>query len=159
MSRVVVTMTVNGEEMTAETLVRSTLLDLIRDGYGLTGTHAGCEQGACGACSVMLDGKLVRSCLVVAVAAAGRSVTTIEGIGAPDSLSPIQRAMVDHHGLQCAFCTPGMVMSALDVLSRPGPLSEREVREALAGNLCRCTGYTGIISAVMEITERQAGPP
>ena len=159
MSRVVVTMTVNGEEMTAEALVRSTLLDLIRDGFGLTGTHAGCEQGACGACSVMLDGKLVRSCLVLAVAAAGQSVTTIEGIGRPDSLSPIQQAMVDHHGLQCGFCTPGMVMSALDVLSRPGPLAEREVREALAGNLCRCTGYTGIISAVMEVAERQAGLP
>jgi carbon-monoxide dehydrogenase small subunit len=142
---------INGEPYVAPSDPRTSLLDFIRDEAGLTGTHAGCEQGACGACSVLLDGRAIRSCLMLAVSAAGRRVTTIEGVSAGGELHPLQRALIRHHGLQCGFCTPGVVMTALDLLAcRPGRLTEAEVREAMSGNLCRCTGYSGIVAAVIE---------
>lgn len=128
---------------------RLTLADFLRERCQLTGTHLGCEHGVCGACSVLLDGDAVRACLVFAVQADGAEVTTVEGIASPDgTLSPVQAAFRDHHGLQCGFCTPGFVVSVTAFLrDNPDP-TEAEIREGLSGNLCRCTGYQGIISAV-----------
>ncbi|MEU1997644.1 (2Fe-2S)-binding protein [Nocardia gamkensis] len=128
---------------------RLTLADYLRDKCGLTGTHLGCEHGVCGACTVMLDGQAVRACLVFAVQADGAELTTVEGIAGPDGeLSPVQAAFREKHGLQCGFCTPGFIVSATAFLrDNPDP-SETEIREALSGNLCRCTGYQGIVSAV-----------
>ena len=126
-----------------------TLLDCLREEWALTGTHAGCEHGVCGACTVLLDGAAVRSCLVFAVQADGQEVTTVEGLSAPDGgLSDVQAAFRDHHGLQCGFCTPGFVVSVTAFLrDNPHPTDD-EIRDALSGNLCRCTGYQGIIAAV-----------
>jgi carbon-monoxide dehydrogenase small subunit len=133
---------------------RLTLADYLRTRCGLTGTHLGCEHGVCGACTVLLDGEAVRACLVFAVQADGTEVTTVEGIAAPDGrLSPVQAAFRDHHGLQCGFCTPGFVVSATAFLrENPNP-SDAEIREALSGNLCRCTGYQGIVNAVRAAAE------
>jgi carbon-monoxide dehydrogenase small subunit len=150
-----VNLTVNGTARSVTTDARVSLLDFLRDGLGLTGSHAGCEQGACGACSVLLDGQVVRSCLVLAASCEGRLVTTIEALGGPGNLHPLQQAMLEHHGLQCGFCTPGMVLSALDLLERSPHPTERQVREALSGNLCRCTGYSGIVAAVVEVGSSQ----
>jgi carbon-monoxide dehydrogenase small subunit len=142
---------VNGTVVEIEVEARETLLDVLREQLGLTGTHSGCEQGSCGACTVLVDGEVVRSCLVLAVQLTGRSVTTIEALGTPDSLHPIQEALHRHHGLQCGFCTPGIVLAAVDLLeTNPSP-SEDQIREALAGNLCRCTGYAGIVAAIAEL--------
>jgi aerobic-type carbon monoxide dehydrogenase small subunit (CoxS/CutS family) len=143
-------LTVNGTARSVTADVRVSLLDFLREELGLTGTHAGCEQGACGACSVLLDGEVVRSCLVLAVSCEGRSVTTIEALGDPGHIHPLQQAMLEHDGLQCGFCTPAMVLSGLDLLTRHPEPTEREVREALSGNLCRCTGYSGIVAAVLQ---------
>lgn len=128
---------------------RLTLADFLRERCGLTGTHLGCEHGVCGACTVLLDGDAVRSCLVFAVQADGRAVTTIEGLDGPDGgLSPVQQAFQDHHGLQCGFCTPGFVVTAEAFLrDNPDPTDD-EIREAVSGNLCRCTGYQGILAAL-----------
>ena len=128
---------------------RLTLADFLRERCGLTGTHLGCEHGVCGACTVLLDGDAVRSCLVFAVQADGHEVTTIEGLGGPDGdLSPVQQAFRDHHGLQCGFCTPGFVVTAEAFLrDNPDP-TDGEIREAVSGNLCRCTGYQGILAAL-----------
>lgn len=156
---VAVGLVVNGREVQVSVEARATLLDTVREQLGLTGTHAGCEQGACGACSVLLDGEVVRSCLVLAVSVAGRSITTIEGIGAPERLHPLQGAMRRHHGLQCGFCTPGVVLSALDLLARVQRPDEEQVRNALAGNLCRCTGYAGLVAAVVAAGREMGGPP
>jgi aerobic carbon-monoxide dehydrogenase small subunit len=144
-------LTVNGTARCVTTNVRVSLLDFLRDELGLTGAHSGCEQGACGACSVLLDGEVVRSCLVLAASCEGHSVTTIEGLGGSEDLDPLQQAMLEHHGLQCGFCTPAMVLTALDLLRRNPRPNEREVRQALSGNLCRCTGYSGIVAAVLEV--------
>lgn len=149
-----ITMTVNGEERTATVEPRLTLADFLRDECRLTGTHLGCEHGVCGACTVLVDGGAVRSCLMFAVQAEGADVTTIEGIAAPDgALSPVQAAFRDCHGLQCGFCTPGFVVSVTAFLrDNPAP-SDSDIRDALTGNLCRCTGYQGIIQAVRRATE------
>jgi carbon-monoxide dehydrogenase small subunit len=146
-----VRMTVNGTTRQASVEPRLTLADFLRDHCQLTGTHLGCEHGVCGACTVLLDGAAVRSCLVFAVQADGAEVTTIEGIAAPDgTLSPVQEAFRDCHGLQCGFCTPGFVVSVTAFLrDNPDPTDD-EVREGLAGNLCRCTGYQGILAAVRQ---------
>jgi carbon-monoxide dehydrogenase small subunit len=141
---------VNGGGVEIEVNGRDTLLDVLRERLGLTGTHAGCEHGACGACTVIIDGALARSCLVLAVQLDGQSVSTIEAIGTPDSLHPVQAAFQRHHGLQCGYCTPGMVLAAIDLLSHNGQPTESEVRRALAGNLCRCTGYAGVVEAVLD---------
>ncbi|HEX3592184.1 MAG TPA: (2Fe-2S)-binding protein [Pseudonocardiaceae bacterium] len=144
-----VELTVNGERATLDVEPRRTLADALRENLGLTGTHLGCEHGVCGACTVLVDDQPVRACLMFAVQAEGSTVTTVEGLAAPDgSLHPLQQAFCDHHGLQCGFCTPGMLMSALALLRRePNPGRDR-IREELSGNICRCTGYTGIIDAV-----------
>jgi carbon-monoxide dehydrogenase small subunit len=148
---------VNGDPYPLPGDPRVSLLDFVRERAGLTGTHAGCEQGACGACTVLLDGRAVRSCLVLAVSAAGRKVTTVEGVTPAAGMHPVQEALVRHHGLQCGYCTPGMVLTAIDLLDNTaGPLSETEVREAVSGNLCRCTGYSGIVAAIVELA---AGKP
>ena len=149
-----VEMTVNGERRRGVVDARLTLADYLREDCALTGTHLGCEHGVCGACTVLLDGEAVRSCLMFAVQAAGAEVTTIEGLGGPDgALSPIQDAFREEHGLQCGFCTPGFVVSVTALLQENPAPSETEIREALSGNLCRCTGYQGIIGAV----QRAAG--
>jgi carbon-monoxide dehydrogenase small subunit len=141
--------TVNGQRRRAVIEPRLTLADFLREVCQLTGTHLGCEHGVCGACTVLLDGQAVRSCLVFAVQADGGEITTVEGIAAADgTLSPVQQALRDNHGLQCGFCTPGFVVSVTAFLrDNPAPTDE-QVRDALSGNLCRCTGYQGIIAAV-----------
>ena len=146
-----VSLVVNGREVSGEVEDRTLLVDFLRGGLSLTGTHVGCDTSQCGACVVLVDGVSVKSCAVFAVELAGRSVTTIEGMANPDgSLGVIQQAFRDNHGLQCGFCTPGMVMTAADLLSRNPDPSEREVREYLEGNLCRCTGYHNIVKAILD---------
>jgi len=145
-----VTMTVNGRAVSGEVEGRTLLVQFLREGLGLTGTHVGCDTSQCGACVVHVDGAAVKACAVFALDAEGASVRTIEGMANADgSLSPIQQAFQDHHGLQCGFCTPGMVMSAAALLAENPRPSEREVREYLEGNLCRCTGYHNIVKAIM----------
>ena len=140
---------VNGRPRRDTVPPRLTLADYLRERCQLTGTHLGCEHGACGACSVLLDGQAVRSCLVFAVQADDSDVTTVEGIASPDGeLSPVQAALREHHGLQCGFCTPGFVISATAFLRDTPDPTQQQIREGLSGNLCRCTGYQGIITAV-----------
>ena len=142
-------LTVNGQLQTHEVAPRTLLVYFLRETLGLTGTHVGCETSACGACTVWLDGVAVKSCTLLAVQADGGEVTTIEGLAGTDELHPVQQAFWESHGLQCGFCTPGMVMAAADLLkSNPRP-SEAEVRAGLKGNLCRCTGYQNIVDAVL----------
>ncbi|HZX25007.1 MAG TPA: (2Fe-2S)-binding protein [Woeseiaceae bacterium] len=147
----------NGEPVSVEVEARTLLVDALRGGLGKTGTHVGCDTSQCGACVVHLDGRSVKSCSLLAVQAAGRRVTTIEGIGADGGLHPLQAAFREHHGLQCGYCTPGMIMSALDLLqSNPDP-DDAEIREWLEGNLCRCTGYHGIVRAVRAAAAEMRG--
>jgi carbon-monoxide dehydrogenase small subunit len=149
MSRYLVAMEVNGTKMEAAVEPRKTLADFLREDCRLTGTHLGCEHGVCGACTVMLDGSAVRSCLVFAVQASGREVTTVEGLAGPGGeLNPVQAAFRAEHGLQCGFCTPGFVVSATAFLQENPNPTDQEIREAMSGNLCRCTGYQGILRAV-----------
>jgi carbon-monoxide dehydrogenase small subunit len=152
-----ISVTVNGRPYERTAPVRKLLADFLREDLGLTGTHLGCEHGVCGACTVQLDGQGVRSCLLLAVQVDGRSVTTIEGLaGEAGKLHPIQRAFWDNHGLQCGFCTPGMVLSAADLLAVNPEPSEREIREAMSGNLCRCTGYHFIVDAIQAAARTMA---
>lgn len=144
-----VSVTVNGKAVAAEIEPRTLLVQLLRDRLGLTGTHIGCDTSQCGACVVHLNGKAVKSCTVLALSCEGAKVTTIEGIGSPAKLHPMQQSFQDHHALQCGFCTPGMIMSALDLISRKGTrLDEATIRKELEGNLCRCTGYHNIVRAI-----------
>jgi len=145
-------MTVNGTPQRGTVEPRLTLADFLRERCGLTGTHLGCEHGVCGACTVLLDGEAIRSCLVFAVQASGQDVTTVEGLSGPDGgLTPVQEAFREQHGLQCGFCTPGFVVSVTAFLrDHPDPTDE-QIREGLSGNLCRCTGYQGIIAAVRAV--------
>jgi len=155
-----VTLSVNGVRRTASVEPRITLADVLRDELGLTGTHVGCEHGVCGACTVLLDGRSVRSCLLFAVQAAGQEVTTVEGLAAADgTLHPLQKAFHDAHGLQCGFCTPGFLMAARELLDENPSPTESEVRTWLSGNLCRCTGYQNIVDAVLLAAERMRGAP
>ena len=144
-----VTINVNGEQRTDEIEPRLLLVHYLRDHLGLTGTHVGCDTSNCGACTVHLNGDAVKSCTVLAAQADGAEVTTIEGLGSEGALHPVQEGFWEHHGLQCGYCTPGMIMAGADLLAKNSDPSEAEVREALAGNLCRCTGYHNIIKAVM----------
>ena len=145
----VVTMTVNGRSVSADVEARTLLVQLLREHLRLTGTHVGCDTSQCGCCTVHLDGKGVKSCTVLAVACRGANVVTIEGIAPTGGLHPMQQAFHEHHGLQCGFCTPGMIMSALDIVKRNGnDLNEHTIREELEGNLCRCTGYHIIVKAI-----------
>jgi carbon-monoxide dehydrogenase small subunit len=155
---ILVAMTVNGEPRRGQVEPRRTLADFLREDCRLTGTHLGCEHGVCGACTVLVDGAAVRSCLMFAVQADGCQVTTVEGLGSPDGqLNPVQAAFREAHGLQCGFCTPGFVVSATAYLrDHPDP-TDQEIREALSGNLCRCTGYQGILKAVRLAAEAGVG--
>ena len=150
-----ITLTVNGKRHEAEAEVRMTLADFLRHQLGLTGTHLGCEHGVCGACTILLDGLSARSCLLLAVQANGHEITTVEGIApSDDKLSPLQEAFRDNHGLQCGFCTPGMLITLTEFLrDNPDP-TEAEVRIAISGNLCRCTGYQGIVDAALDAAKR-----
>ena len=144
-----ISMEVNGEAREGDVEPRMLLVHHIRDNLGLTGTNVGCDTSSCGACTVLLDGESVKSCTVLAVQANGRSITTIEGLAPPGELHPVQAAFREHHGLQCGFCTPGMVMAAVSLLNEHPSPTESDVREGLEGNLCRCTGYHNIVKAVM----------
>jgi carbon-monoxide dehydrogenase small subunit len=152
-----VTLRVNGKERTAEVDVRTLLVDLLRERLQLTGTHVGCDTSQCGACTVLVEGRSVKSCTTLALDAEGADVTTIEGLSTNGRLHPMQAAFKEHHGLQCGFCTPGMVLSAVDLASRNGHPSEAEVRKWLDGNLCRCTGYHNIVKAVQAGVQAMGG--
>jgi carbon-monoxide dehydrogenase small subunit len=155
-----VRLNVNGDEHTLEVEPRLLLVHALRDELGLTGTHVGCDTSNCGACTVHLDGQAVKSCTVLTVQADGAEVTTIEGMGTEDNLHPLQESFWNNHGLQCGYCTPGMIMAAAGLLAENGNPSEDEVRHALEGNLCRCTGYHNIVKSVLDAASKsgsQAG--
>ena len=143
-----VTLIINGRSYSVRVEPRRTLVDAIREECGQTGTHIGCEHGVCGACTVLLDGAPVRSCLMFAVQAADKEIRTVEGLGSADNLSPLQRAFMEHHALQCGFCTPGFLMLVTGVLEREPDISDEDLLDVLSSNLCRCTGYQNIIKAV-----------
>lgn len=143
-----VTVTVNGEAATGLAEPRTLLSDFLRHGLGLTGTHVGCEQGVCGACTVRIDGAIARSCLTFAVSVNGASIETVEGLDYGEALHPIQRAFQEEHGLQCGFCTPGLLLTTQALLEANADPSDREIRDFLSGNVCRCTGYQGVVAAV-----------
>ncbi|HKO09745.1 MAG TPA: (2Fe-2S)-binding protein [Alphaproteobacteria bacterium] len=149
MTAVTVSMTVNGKPVTATVEARTLLVQLLRESLLLTGTHVGCDTSQCGACVVDVDGRSLKSCTLLAVQAQGAQVTTIEGLAKDGKLHPMQEAFRENHGLQCGFCTPGMVMSALDLVKHNADPSEREVREWLEGNICRCTGYHNIVKSIL----------
>jgi aerobic-type carbon monoxide dehydrogenase small subunit (CoxS/CutS family) len=142
---------VNGEQVELEVPARRLLVHFLRDDLGLTGTHIGCDTGNCGACTIHLDGEPVKSCMLLAVQADGARITTVEGLSADGELTPLQRAFSEHHALQCGYCTPGMLMSASALLQRNPHPTEEEVRYALQGNICRCTGYVNIVEAVVAV--------
>jgi aerobic carbon-monoxide dehydrogenase small subunit len=149
-----VTMTVNGRQVSGDVEDRTLLVHFIRDKLGLTGTHVGCDTSQCGTCVVHMDGKSIKSCSILAAQAAGSSITTIEGLAKDGELHPVQAAFKANHGLQCGFCTPGMVMTAVDMINRyGGRLDEKTVRENLEGNICRCTGYHNIVKAILAAAE------
>lgn len=152
-----INVSVNGRAYARDVEPRTLLVHFLRDTLGLTGTHVGCDTSQCGSCAVLLEGRGVKSCTVLAVQADGRSVTTIEGMATADALHPLQAAFRETHGLQCGFCTPGMIMSAADLLSQNSNPSEDEIRVALEGNLCRCTGYHNIVKAVQHAAHTMAG--
>ncbi|MHB1811495.1 MAG: (2Fe-2S)-binding protein [Thermoplasmataceae archaeon] len=145
-----VTVTINGKEYSSKVEPRMLLVHFIRDVAGLTGTHVGCDTSNCGACTVVLDGKAVKSCTVLAVQCDNKRITTVEGLSKDGKLHPIQKSFVDKHGLQCGYCTSGMIMTSFWLLQRNRNPSEKQIREALSGNLCRCTGYENIVKAVKE---------
>jgi len=149
-----ITVRVNGGTRTGSVEARKTLADFLREDLDLTGTHTGCEHGVCGACTVIVDGRAVRSCLMLAVQAAGSEVTTIEGLAPDGAMSTLQEAMWDSHSFQCGFCTPGFVMQASAFLKAHPEAGEQQIREALSGNICRCTGYQSIIDGVLLAAER-----
>jgi carbon-monoxide dehydrogenase small subunit len=156
-----VTLTVNGRRMSGDCEDRTLLVNFIRDDLGMTGTHVGCDTNQCGACVIHMDGRSVKSCSILAVQASGSEITTIEGLAKDGELHPVQAAFQDNHGLQCGFCTPGMVMASVDLIRRHGGnLDEATVRRELDGNICRCTGYHNIVKAVLaaasEMSTRQA---
>ena len=148
-ARLVVAAEVNGEQVELEVPARRLLVHFLRDDLGLTGTHVGCDTGNCGACTIHVNGEPVKSCMLLAVQADGAKITTVEGLAANGELTPLQRAFNEHHALQCGYCTPGMLMSASALLERNASPSEQDVRVALQGNICRCTGYVNIVEAVM----------
>jgi len=150
MTRCLIALNINGESYDVQVEPRRTLADTIRDGCGLTGTHIGCEHGVCGACTVLVDGAPVRSCLMFAVQAAGKQIRTVEGLGGDH---PLQRAFTAHHALQCGFCTAGFLMLAAGVLEQEPTISEEQLREALDANICRCTGYQAIFAAVWDVAQ------
>jgi carbon-monoxide dehydrogenase small subunit len=146
--KVDITLTINGRDYPVRVEPRRTLVDAIRDDCGQTGTHIGCEHGVCGSCTILVDGEPMRSCLMFAVQAQGKRLRTVEGLADGDVLHPLQRAFIEHHGLQCGFCTPGFLMLAAGVLEREPDISDEDLLDVLSSNLCRCTGYQNIIKAV-----------
>jgi aerobic-type carbon monoxide dehydrogenase small subunit (CoxS/CutS family) len=146
-------LTVNGDPVAVTVDARSTLADMLRDRLGLTATHLGCEQGVCGSCTVLVDGRSARSCLMLAASADGCHVTTVEGLASGGDLHPVQEAFSRHHALQCGFCTPGFFATVVEMMNEGVPADEAVVRERLSGNLCRCTGYHNIVAATMELLE------
>ena len=156
MNRSILRFTVNGEPREVLVEPRRTLVDVLRDDLSLTGTHVGCEHGVCGACTVLLDGDAVRSCLMLGVQAEGRDVTTIEGVGGDGTPHPLQEAFRDSHSFQCGFCTPGFLMTAVALLRDGVPAGEEELREELSGNICRCSGYQSIVAGVRLAADRMA---
>ena len=148
---------VNGVDHEVEVEARRTLVDTLRDSCGLTGTHIGCEHGVCGACTVLVDGFPVRACLMFAVQAEGRRIRTVEGLARDGAYSVLQQSFHDHHALQCGFCTPGMLMLATWLVERGTPVDDEELREVMASNLCRCTGYLNILKAVRDVLDGDAG--
>jgi aerobic carbon-monoxide dehydrogenase small subunit len=153
--KVIVTATVNGEECEAMVEPRTLLVHMIRESLHLTGTHIGCDTTSCGVCTVLLDGKPVKSCTVLAIQANGREVTTVEGLETAEGLSPVQEGFKEEHGLHCGYCTPGMMMTATALLAENPNPSEEEIRKAISGNLCRCTGYVNIVKAVQYAAGKQ----
>jgi aerobic carbon-monoxide dehydrogenase small subunit len=147
---------VNGESRTLDVEARTLLVHALRDGLGLTGTHVGCDTSQCGACTVLLDGRAVKSCTMLAVQAEGAELTTIEGLAPPGTLHPVQQAFVDNHGLQCGFCTPGAILTAVDLLEREPDPDDETIRRSLRGNLCRCTGYHGIVESIRAAAKEAA---
>ncbi len=143
-----ITVTVNGQSQTFEVDTRTLLVDALRNELALTGTHLGCGTGTCGACTVMLDGRTAKSCCILAVEADGTDIMTIEGVATGEALHPVQASFVENHGLQCGFCTPGMVLSAIQLLNDNPEPTEAEIRDGIAGNLCRCTGYVNIVKSI-----------
>ena len=143
-------LSVNGRERQVTVALRMTLAEALRERLDLTGTHVGCEHGVCGACTVIVDGAAVRSCLMLAVQAAGKEIVTVEGLGTPEALSPLQQAFRKHHALQCGFCTPGILTTLHALLTQEPDASEERIRDAVGGNLCRCTGYLPIVAAALE---------
>ena len=156
-SEVQVAVTVNGELYEREVEARKLLVHFLRDDLDLTGTHVGCDTGNCGACSVILDGTLVKSCMLLAVQADGASIETVEGLAEEDQLTELQQAFSDHHALQCGYCTPGMLISATYLLEQTPSPTEDEIRRGLQGNICRCTGYVNIVRAVQAVAEGEIG--
>ena len=152
-----IVVTINGRKYAASVEPRLLLSDFIRDIIGLTGTHVGCEHGVCGACTILVNGDSVRSCLTLAVRADGADIVTVEGLGTPDELNAIQTQFREKHGLQCGFCTPGMLMTAMDLLKKYPLSSDAEIREGLSGNLCRCTGYQNIVAAIRAAADLRNG--
>ncbi|GAB6154335.1 (2Fe-2S)-binding protein [Desulfosporosinus burensis] len=149
-----ISLLINGETYLVNVPIKKTLLDVLREDLALTGTKKGCDSGECGACTVLMDGKPVNSCIILAVDAVGKQISTIEGIGGIMELDPIQEALVAHGAIQCGYCTPGIVMTAKALLnSNPHP-TEKEVREGITGNLCRCTGYVKVVEAIMDVSRR-----
>ena len=152
-----IVVTVNGSKYEARVEPRLLLSDFLRDTLGLTGTHVGCEHGVCGACTILLNGDSVRSCLTLAVRADGADIVTVEGLGSPDQLNALQSEFRDKHGLQCGFCTPGMLITGMDLLNKYPLASDAEIREGLSGNLCRCTGYQNIVAAIRAVAAQRNG--
>jgi aerobic-type carbon monoxide dehydrogenase small subunit (CoxS/CutS family) len=155
--KIEVALTINGRNHAIRVEPRKTLVDAIRDDCGQTGTHIGCEHGVCGTCTVILDGEAVRSCLMFAVQAQGKEIRTVEGLGTPENLHPLQRAFIAHHGLQCGFCTPGFLMLAANALEENPDIGDDELLDVLSSNLCRCTGYQNIIKAVRAARDEMRG--
>ena len=148
-----INVTVNGEDYEREVEPRMLLADFLRHELGLTGTHVGCENGVCGACTVILDGDSVRSCLCFAIETDGAKIVTVEGLGTVDNLNPLQQSFQKHHALQCGFCTPGMLMTGVDLLRKYPLVTDEQIREGLSGNLCRCTGYEHVVQAIRWVVE------
>ena len=155
-----ISMTVNGKAATLDVEDRTLLVEALRQNLGLTGTHIGCDTSQCGACVVHVDGKAVKACTMLAVQADGSAVLTVEGLSSGAELHPVQAAFREHHGLQCGFCTPGMIMAAVDMIERHGaPLDEATIRHELEGNICRCTGYHNIVKAIADASRRMSAAP
>ena len=158
MKKQIIKLMVNGTEHQLAVYPNATLMSVLRDELGLTGAKEGCQDGSCGTCTVLVDGKPVRSCLLLAMEAEGKEIVTIEGLAQGQELHPIQQAFVDHGAIQCGFCSPGMILTAKALLDETPHPTEQEVRKAISGNLCRCTGYVNIVAAVMAIARRQEQP-